>query len=123
MQVMAQTGAAQHDRFQRVSHGGTFNANPYCAATGNAALTIVATGEMQTTADRMAERLRHGLREIVQRHEVPACVYGEASTFHVYFGARSIDGLDATTEKRPARGPERFSAGPASARGGSHVAL
>lgn len=99
MQVMAQTGAAQHDRFQRVSHGGTFNANPYCAATGNAALTIVATGEMQTTADRMAERLRHGLREIVQRHEVPACVYGEASTFHVYFGARSIDGLDATTLK------------------------
>jgi glutamate-1-semialdehyde 2,1-aminomutase len=99
MQVMAQTGDTQHDRFQRVSHGGTFNANPYCAATGNAALTIVATGEMQTTADRMAERLRHGLREIVQRHEVPACVYGEASTFHVYFGARSIDGLDATTLK------------------------
>jgi glutamate-1-semialdehyde 2,1-aminomutase len=99
MQVMAQTGDAQHDRFQRVSHGGTFNANPYCAATGNAALNIVATGEMQTTADRMAERLRHGLREIVKRHEVPACVYGEASTFHVYFGSRSIDGLDATALK------------------------
>jgi glutamate-1-semialdehyde 2,1-aminomutase len=99
MQVMAQTGDAQHDRFQRVSHGGTFNANPYCAATGNAALNIVATGEMQATADHMAERLRHGLREIVQRHEVPACVYGEASTFHVYFGARSIDGLNATTLK------------------------
>lgn len=99
MQVMAQTGDAQHDRFQRVSHGGTFNANPYCAATGNAALKIVATGEMQATADRMAERLRQGLREIVQRHEVPACVYGEASTFHVYFGARSIDGLDATALK------------------------
>ena len=99
MQVMAQTGDAQHDRLQRVSHGGTFNANPYCAATGNAALTIVATGEMQTTADRMAERLRLGLREIVQRHEVPACVYGEASTFHVYFGARSIDGLNATALK------------------------
>lgn len=99
MQVMAQTGDAQHDRFQRVSHGGTFNANPYCAATGNAALKIVATGEMQATADRMAERLRGGLREILTRHEVPACVYGEASTFHVYFGARSIDGLDATTLK------------------------
>lgn len=99
MQVMAQTGDAQHDRFQRVSHGGTFNANPYCAATGNAALKIVATGEMQATADRMAERLRQGLREIVQRHEIPACVYGEASTFHVYFGARSIDGLDATALK------------------------
>ena len=99
MQVMVQTGDAQHDRFQRVAHGGTFNANPYCAATGNAALQIVATGEMQATADRMAERLRTGLREIFTRHEVPACVYGEASTFHVYFGGRSIDGLDARTLK------------------------
>jgi glutamate-1-semialdehyde 2,1-aminomutase len=99
MQVMAQTGDAQHDRFQRVVHGGTFNANPYCAATGNAALKIVATGDMQATADRMAERLRTGLREILTRHEVPACVYGEASTFHVYFGGRSIDGLDAMTLK------------------------
>jgi glutamate-1-semialdehyde 2,1-aminomutase len=103
MQVMAQTGDAHHDRFQRVSHGGTFNANPYCAATGNAALRIVATGEMQATADRMAERLRHGLREIFTRHEVPACVYGEASTFHVYFGARSIDGFDANKLKNVPR--------------------
>lgn len=41
---MAQIGDAQHDRFQRVSHGATCNANPYCAATSNAALTIVASG-------------------------------------------------------------------------------
>jgi glutamate-1-semialdehyde 2,1-aminomutase len=54
---------------------------------------------MQATADRMAERLRVGLREVLKRHEVPACVYGEASTFHVYFGARSVDGLDANTLK------------------------
>jgi glutamate-1-semialdehyde 2,1-aminomutase len=99
MRVMTQTGEAQHDRFERVSHGGTFNANPYCAATGNAALKIVATGEMQATADRMAERLRLGLREIVKRHEISACVYGDSSTFHVYFGARSIEGLDANTLK------------------------
>jgi glutamate-1-semialdehyde 2,1-aminomutase len=99
MQVMVQTGDVQHDRFQRVSHGGTFNANPYCAATGNAALQIVATGDMQATADRMAERLRNGLREILRRHEVPACVYGDSSTFHVYFGATSIAGLNANTLK------------------------
>jgi glutamate-1-semialdehyde 2,1-aminomutase len=99
MQVMAQTGDPDHDRFRRVSHGGTFNANPYCAATGNAALRIVATGEMQAQADRMAERLRQGLRDIINRQEIAACVYGEASTFHVYFGARSIAGYDANTLK------------------------
>jgi glutamate-1-semialdehyde 2,1-aminomutase len=47
----------------------------------------------------MAERLRQGLREIINRQEIPACVYGEASTFHVYFGAHSIAGLDATALK------------------------
>ncbi|MCE2463002.1 MAG: aminotransferase class III-fold pyridoxal phosphate-dependent enzyme [Dehalococcoidia bacterium] len=99
MRVIAQTGDSHHDRFQRVSHGGTFNANSYAAATGNAALKIVATGEMQETADRMAERLRVGLREIVDRYEVAACVYGDSSTFHVYFGARSIEGFDAGTLK------------------------
>ena len=99
MQVMEMTGDPHRDRYERVNHGGTFNANPYCAATGNAALKIAATGEMQDTADRMADRLRKGLREIVDRREVEACVYGESSTFHVYFGARSIDGLDANTLK------------------------
>jgi glutamate-1-semialdehyde 2,1-aminomutase len=99
MQVMEQTGDADHDRFERVSHGGTFNANPYCAATGNAALSIVATGDMQRQADRMAARLRTGLQELFNRYEVPAAVYGDASTFHVYFGGRSIEGLDANTLK------------------------
>lgn len=28
-----------------------------------------------------------------------ACVYGDASTFHIYFGNRSIAGLDANTLK------------------------
>ena len=99
MSVMEITGDADHDRFRRVYHGGTFNANPYCAATGNAALRIAATGEMQDTADRMAERLRVGLRDIIDRREVAASVYGESSTFHIYFGGRSIEGLDANALK------------------------
>ena len=99
MSVMEITGDPDHDRFQRVYHGGTFNANPYCAATGNAALRIAATGEMQDTADRMAERLRVGLRDIIDRQEVAASVYGESSTFHIYFGGRSIEGLDANALK------------------------
>ena len=99
MAVMEQTGDSHHDRFQRVYHGGTFNANPYCAATGNAALRIVATGEMQAQADAMAARLRTGLQEVVDRYEVSAAVYGESSTFHIYFGGTSVEGLDANALK------------------------
>ena len=101
MQVMSLTGDAHHDRFERVLHTGTFNANPYTTAGGNAALRICATGQIQDQADRMAERLRVGLRQIVDSYEVAACVYGEASTFHIYFGGTSIDGLDASTLKVP----------------------
>ena len=99
MAVMEQTGDSHHDRFQRVYHGGTFNANPYCAATGNAALRIVATGEMQAQADAMAARLRTGLQDVVDRYEVSAAVYGESSTFHIYFGGTSVEGLDANVLK------------------------
>ena len=96
MEVMNHTGDPHHDRHQRVSVGGTFNGNPIVAATGIATLKIVETGEMQAQADRMAERMRRGLQEVIDRYEVEACVYGESSTFHMYFGARSIEGLDAT---------------------------
>ena len=95
MQVMEETGDPHHDRFERVTHGGTFNGNPYAAATGSAAMRIVATGEMQDNADRMAQRLRAGLSDIINRHEINACVYGDSSTFHLHFGHKSIDGLVA----------------------------
>ena len=95
MQVVVQTGDSHRDRFQRVSHGGTFNAGPYVAASGNATMKIIATGEMQEKADKMAERLRTGLSEIIDRQEVEACVYGVSSTWLLHFGARSIEGLDS----------------------------
>jgi len=72
---MAQIGDAQHDRFQRVPHGATCNANPYGAATSNAALTIVATGERYRTADRMAERLAMACARSCKWHAL-WCAYG-----------------------------------------------
>ena len=101
MQTLELTGDSHHNRFDRVLHSGTFNSNPYTTAAGNAALRIAGTGEMQDQADRMAERLRVGLRQIVDRYEVAACVYGEASTYHMYFGDTTIEGLDASTLKLP----------------------
>ena len=99
MEKMTITGDSHRDRFERVSHQGTFNGNPYCAVTGIAALKICATGEIQNNADRMAERLRNGLSGIMDRREVAACVYGDSSTFHIYFGGRSVEGIGAATLK------------------------
>ncbi len=82
-----------------VTHKGTFNGNPLVAASGAAALKQVKTGEPNRLADAAADRLRSGMRKIIEEHQVAGAVYGEASTFHVYLGEGaengSVEGLGA----------------------------
>ena len=72
----------------RVAHPGTFNANPLSAAAGIACLELVATGEPNARADAIAQRLRYGLNDLLARLEIPGCVYGVASLFHLALGRR-----------------------------------
>lgn len=76
-----------------VVHKGTFNGNPIAAAAGIAALSLVKTGDPQRQADAMAERLRAGIAKIFTEHQLDATVYGESSTFHMFFGPRARDGI------------------------------
>lgn len=85
MKVFDITGDAEHDRYQRVVHFGTFNAAPPSAAAGIAVLELVATGEPTARADAMAERLRQGWDGVLERLGVAGYVYGPSSTAHVYF--------------------------------------
>ncbi len=84
MDLLRITGDSQHDRYQRVLHYGTFNANPISAAAGLVTLKIAQSGEPQRQADAMAERLRSGLDQILARRGVAGYAYGESSTFHIY---------------------------------------
>ncbi len=77
---------AEWNRFKRIPHPGTFNANPLCSATGIATLKILATGEPQKKASEMAGRLRKGLHQIIEKRGIVACSYGESSFFHLFFG-------------------------------------
>ena len=86
-------------RPSRAVHRGTFNANPLVAAAGIATLTEVATGAPQAQADAMATRLRQALQEVLSRRGVAGVVYGDSSTFHIYIGKPSIEGLDAAQLK------------------------
>lgn len=85
MRLFEFTGDAQHDRFARVLHFGTFNASPPSAAAGVTVLRRIATGEPIQRANAMAEQLRCAWEEVLERHAVAGYVYGETSTFHVYF--------------------------------------
>lgn len=79
------TGDAQHDRYRRVVHLGTFNASPLSAAAGTVALRRIATGEPTARANRLAAQLRQRFDRTLEQQGIAGYVYGEASTFHVYF--------------------------------------
>lgn len=84
MEVFDYTGDAHHDRYGRVHHLGTFNANPVSTAAGIATLKQVATGLPHERANRMAGRLRRGMDDILREEGVAGYVYGDVSIFHVY---------------------------------------
>ena len=83
---IASSDAAGAPRAERVSHPGTFNANPLSAAAGVAALSIVATGEPHQAANAAARRLATEMNQVIRRHEVPGCVYGQGSLLHILLG-------------------------------------
>jgi glutamate-1-semialdehyde aminotransferase len=69
-----------------------------------AALRAIKTGEPNRLADAAATRLRDGLRATIERHQVAGAVYGEASTFHIYFGDGVVDGSVAQLGAAAIRG-------------------
>ena len=108
MKVLDQTGNPHHDRFERVTHLGTFNASPLAAAAGIAVLKQVATGEPIEKANAITRNLQASWDNVLERHGIAGYVYGPCSTFHVYFetdqtrirDAKSRQDLYTTDAKR-----------------------
>jgi glutamate-1-semialdehyde 2,1-aminomutase len=84
--ILLRTGPASKEMTGRVFHAGTFSAHALTAAAGIAAMKLLATGEYQDNANRLAAKLREGMTQSILDRKVQGCCYGEASTFHVYFG-------------------------------------
>jgi glutamate-1-semialdehyde 2,1-aminomutase len=74
------------NRYKRVSHTGTWCANPLTCAAGIATLKILATGEPQKHASKMTSRLREGIQRTMDEKGVSGCAYGSFSSFNAYFG-------------------------------------
>ncbi len=71
---------------RRVFHPGTFNANPLSAAAGAAMLSLIADGQAHARADALAHRLVTEMNALLSRLQVPGCVYGLSSYFHIVLG-------------------------------------
>jgi len=86
MDNIAYTGDAQHDRFSRVAHMGTYSAHPVAAAAGVAALEILRDGSVQDRAAELADRLRDGLNARIRERGIRGRAYGRRSCFRIIVG-------------------------------------
>jgi len=69
---------------EKISHQGTFNANPLSAAAGVAALEIVGTTDACARANRYGDTLRRRINEVFEEEHVPWAAYGSFSNFHIF---------------------------------------
>ncbi len=66
---------------KKMSHYGTFNANPISASAGIATLKIVATREPIDRANTASSVLISGMNEVIDKYKLAWCVHGEFSGF------------------------------------------
>ncbi|MEX1158094.1 MAG: aminotransferase class III-fold pyridoxal phosphate-dependent enzyme [Thermomicrobiales bacterium] len=74
----------------KLTHPGTYNANPLSAAAGIACLEHVANPEVQARATASAAAIRSGLNAALRREGIPGCAYGDASMFRVVLGGEEL---------------------------------
>ena len=85
------------NRYKRINHPGTFNANPLSAAAGIAMLNAAASGEAQSYIAQLGTKLVIEMnRAIAQLGIEGSCVYGDGSIFHVLLGKGARANPDGT---------------------------
>ncbi|MEX2229109.1 MAG: aspartate aminotransferase family protein [Dehalococcoidia bacterium] len=93
---------------RRVSHPGTFNANPTCSAAGATALKIIGEQGETKKADASAARLIRGLNALFQELSVPASAWTLSSMWHLAMGYDAPRPTDLQWDAPdPPRGVER----------------
>lgn len=73
------TDDPEFNRNRRISHNGTFNANPLAAAAGVKMLQKIRDEPLNETADARTQQLKDGLNDLLGRQEISGCANGVAS--------------------------------------------
>ena len=74
-------------RSTRISHPGTFNANPISAAAGNACLGLILQGKVHPRVNSIGEKLKSGLNDTITDNGVKGLAWGTTSSIvHVGLG-------------------------------------
>ncbi|HHW15179.1 MAG TPA: aspartate aminotransferase family protein [Firmicutes bacterium] len=110
LDLLAYHDDPEWDRFRKISHPGTFNANPLSAAAGIACLRRVATGEPTARAGGLGRRAIRLFNGVLDELGLAGCFYGEGSLFHLVLGLdcperRGEDTTCGLTAERLAQAP------------------
>ncbi|MEO8288110.1 MAG: aminotransferase class III-fold pyridoxal phosphate-dependent enzyme [Chloroflexota bacterium] len=91
------------NRFHRINHPGTFNANPLSAAAGVAMLQEASTGEPQEYIDRMGRQLTLEMNKVIAGLNIESsCVYGDGPIWHILLGRGARANADGTLDRSSA---------------------
>ena len=85
-QLKMKPGDTEWNRYHRVYHNGTWNANPLNSAAGVAMLKIITKGEVQKTAEASAKSLADGMNRKIAEQGIDGCVFNTSSVLHIHFG-------------------------------------
>ena len=78
--------------FKRISHPGTFNANPLSAAAGNACLGLILEGRVHPSINRKGEMLKRGINDVIEDNNINALAWGTTpSIIYIGFGVNQED--------------------------------
>ena len=83
--------AATAEGREKITHQGTYNANPVSAAAGTEMLRIVGSSDACARANDFGERLRAALNEVLIEEDVPWAAYGTFSGFHLFLNPKGRD--------------------------------
>jgi glutamate-1-semialdehyde 2,1-aminomutase len=81
----------QWQRFGRIAHPGTYNANPVSAAAGVACLGIARDPAVQRRANATADAIRNGIDETLARRGVEGKAGGEVSLVSIDLRSAKLD--------------------------------
>jgi glutamate-1-semialdehyde 2,1-aminomutase len=87
--------AAREAGQRKISHPGTFNANPMSAVTGSKALEIIGGSDICTRVNEKGANFRQQLNQVLADLKLDWAVYGSYSGFHLFTNSqnRGIDPL------------------------------
>lgn len=92
-------GDPKWNRYSRINHPGTFNANPLSAAAGIAMLKEAATGQPQEYIANMGRRLIVAMNGVIAELGIEgSCVYGDGPLWHVLLGRGARANPDGTLD-------------------------